>query len=38
MIKKTEAFLKDLDDGKRLSLKEQLAHMDYYIDIEGNKY
>jgi len=37
LYKQTEAFLNDLDDGKRLSLKEQLAHMDYYIDIEGKK-
>lgn len=37
LYKQTEAFLKDLDDGKRLSLKEQLEHMDYFVDIEGNK-
>ncbi|EOS75943.1 hypothetical protein C819_02018 [Lachnospiraceae bacterium 10-1] len=34
LYKQVEAFVKDLDDGKRITLSEQLMHMDFYEKIE----
>lgn len=33
-FKQTEAFIKRLDDGKRITIQEQLAHMDIYNEME----
>lgn len=35
LYKQTEAFVKDSDDGKRISLEEQLRHMSFYKEMEN---
>lgn len=37
LYKQTESFLKGLDDGKKLSISDQLAHMEFYEKIENSK-